>query len=453
MPYTPHTDEDIREMLDTLGLQEVEELFASIPAAVREGSALDLPDSLAEEEVWRVMSNLAARNVGQDRLVSFLGGGVYDTYIPAAVDALSSRSEFLTAYTPYQAEVSQGTLQVIYEWQTFVSRLTGLPVANASMYDGATALVEALLMALAKTRRNRVILPETLNPRYRRVVETYLNGEGVDILTAPRGDDGATDPAALAALIDGTIGAALVQTPNYLGRLEPVDTLAAAVADSGALLVALVNPVSLSVVKPPADWGAAIAVGEAQPLGIPASWGGPLLGFLACAEDLKRQIPGRVAGRTVDGQGRPGYVLTLQTREQHIRREKATSNICTNQGLNMTRAAITLALLGAVGFRALGEANLTRRAALRAVLGRVEGLSFPYDGPAFNELVVRLPGAAADFVDFAREHGVLAGIPLDGSNGCGAGDLLVAVTERRTADEIDYYGTLVRDFLEARGDD
>ena len=453
MPYTPHTDEDIREMLDALGLNEVEELFAAIPAEVRDGAGLDLPDTLSEEEVWRVMSNLAGLNTGQDRLVSFLGGGVYDTYIPAAVDALSSRSEFLTAYTPYQAEVSQGTLQVIYEWQTFVSRLTGLPVANASMYDGATALVEALLMALTKTRRNRVILPETLNPRYRRVVETYLDGEGVEILTVPRGEDGVTDPAALSDLVDETIGAVLVQTPNYLGRLEPADALAAAAVDSGALLVALVNPVSLSVVKPPADWGAAIAVGEAQPLGIPASWGGPLLGFLACAEELKRQIPGRVAGRTVDDKGRPGYVLTLQAREQHIRREKATSNICTNQGLNMTRAAITLALLGGEGFRALGEANLTRRAALRAALGRVEGLAFPCDGPGFNELVVRLPAAARDFAAYARERGVLAGIPLEGFAGCGAGDLLVSVTERRTADEIEFYANLARDFLEARADD
>jgi len=452
MPYTPHTDEDIREMLDAIGVADVKDLFAAIPAEAREGADLDLPASLSEEEVSRVMGNLAAMNVGQDELVSFMGGGVYDTYIPAAVDALASRSEFLTAYTPYQAEVSQGTLQVIYEWQTFVSRLTGLPVANASMYDGATALVEALLMALAKTRRSKVVLPETLNPRYRRVVETYLRGEGVEILTAGRDAAGATDPSELAGLADGTVGAAVLQTPNYLGRLEPVDALAAALGDSGALLVAVVNPVSLAVVKPPAAYGAAIAVGEAQPLGIPCGWGGPLLGFLACEDGLKRQIPGRVVGRTVDNRGRDGYVLTLQTREQHIRRERATSNICSNQGLNMTRAAITLALLGTEGFRALGEANLKRVAALRAVLGGIAGVDLPCAGPCFNELVVRLPGAARDFADHARAHGVLAGIPLDGVAGCGAGDLLVAVTERRTADEIETYGNLLRDYLEARDD-
>ena len=452
MPYTPHTDEDIREMLDAIGASDVEDLFAAIPDEARRDADLDLPASLSEEEVSRVMGNLAAMNAGQDELISFMGGGVYDTYVPAAVDALAGRSEFLTAYTPYQAEVSQGTLQIIYEWQTFVSRLTGLPVANASMYDGATALVEALLMALAKTRRRKVVLPETLNSRYRRVVETYLRGEGVEILTAGRDADGATNPARLAGLVDGTVGAVVVQTPNYLGRLEPVDALAAALGDSGALLVAVVNPVSLAVVKPPAAYGAAIAVGEAQPLGIPCSWGGPLLGFLACEDGLKRQIPGRVVGRTVDSRGRDGYVLTLQTREQHIRREKATSNICSNQGLNMTRAAITLALLGTEGFRALGEANLERVAALRAVIGGVAGVDLPFAGPCFNELVVRLPGSARDFADHARDRGVLAGIPLDGFAGCGAGDLLVAVTERRTADEIETYGNLLRDYLEARDD-
>ncbi len=453
MPYTPHTDRDVREMLDVLGLDDAEQLFASIPATVRERAALDLPDGLSEEEVMRVMGNLAGMNAGQDALVSFLGGGVYDTYAPAAVDAIASRSEYLTAYTPYQAEVSQGTLQTIYEWQTFVSRLTGLPVANASMYDGASALVEAILMALSKTRRRKVVLPEVLNPRWRRVVETHMRGEGVEILTAPRDAGGTVDPAALAELVDDSVGAVVVQTPNYLGRLEPADELAAAVADSGALVVAAVNPVSLSAVRPPAEWGAAIAVGEAQPFGIPTSWGGPLLGFLACTDALKRTIPGRVAGRTVDSKGRDGYVLTLQTREQHIRREKATSNICSNQGLNMTRATIYLALLGREGFRALGEANLVRAAALREVLARIDGVGFPCDGPVFNELTIRLPRSARDFIDYARDRGVLAGLPLDGVAGCGEGDLLVAVTERRTADEIETYGNLVRDFLEGDGDE
>ena len=279
MPYTPHTDQDIREMLDVLGIDEVDRLFDSIPAGLRERADLDLPDGLSEEEVMRVMGNLAAMNSGQDELVSFLGGGVYDTYVPAAVDAVTSRSEFLTAYTPYQPEVSQGTLQTIYEWQTFVSRLTGLPVSNASMYDGASAMVEGVLMALAKTRRKGVVLPETLNPRYRRVAETQLKGMDVEIRVAPRAADGTTDPAALAGLVDETVGAVVVQTPNYLGRLEPARELAAAVAESGALVVAVVNPVSLSVVEPPAAWGGVHRGGRGPALRHPLFLGRPAAGL------------------------------------------------------------------------------------------------------------------------------------------------------------------------------
>ena len=448
MPYTPHTAADIREMLDVLGLASVDDLFRTLPAAVRPQAGLDLPSSLSEEEVWRVMSNLAALNAGQDELASFLGGGVYDAAIPAAVDAVVSRSEFLTAYTPYQPEVSQGTLQVIYEWQTFVERLTGLPVANASMYDGSTALVEGIRMALGRTGRGAVVVPAALNPRYRRVLETNLASEGVKIRTIAVAPDGTTDPAALRAALDAETGAVVIQNPNYLGLIEPVDALAAAARDAGALVVASVNPVSLSLLKTPAEYGAAVATGEAQPFGVPCGWGGPLLGFLSCSDELKRLIPGRVVGRTVDHDGREGYVLTLQTREQHIRREKATSNICSNQGLNMARGTVYLALLGAEGLRELGAANRVRCEALRAILRGIDGVQLPFAGPVFNEFVVRLPRPAREFRAFAREQGILAGIPLDGFAGCGAGDLLVAVTERRTADEIERYGSALRDFLE-----
>jgi glycine dehydrogenase subunit 1 len=453
MPYTSHTPADIRAMLDTIGVDDVDALFKSLPAGVRPAGGLDLPDSLSEEEVWRAMSTLAGLNHAQDELISFLGGGVYDTYVPAAVEAIVSRSEFLTAYTPYQPEVSQGTLQVIYEWQTFITRLTGLPVTNASMYDGASALVEGVLMALSKTRRRKVVAPALLNPRYRRVLETHMAGEGVEIITAPAAADGRTDVDALAALLDDSVGALIVQTPNHLGRIEDGRRLAAAAAAAGALTVASVNPVSLSLLAPPAAWGAAVATGEAQPLGVSVSWGGPLLGFLACTDELKRALPGRVVGRTVDGLGRDGYVLTLQTREQHIRREKATSNICSNQGLNMCRATVYLALLGAEGFRELGEANHLRCAALRAALLAVPDASLPFDGPVFNEFVLRIPGSARAFRDFARTQGVLAGIPLDGFAGCGPGDLLVSVTERRSADEIAYYADVLRDFLAGDGED
>jgi glycine dehydrogenase subunit 1 len=447
MPYTPHTSDDIREMLAVVGVRDPEDLFAPIPEAVRLARPLDLPLGKSEEEVRWVFAALAARNVSQHALVSFLGGGVYDSIIPAAVDAIAQRSEFLTAYTPYQPEVSQGTLQVIYEWQTYVSRLTGLPVANASLYDGATALAEALAAAVAHCRRNKVILPAALNPRYRRVITTMLRGSGVEIVHAELAADGTTAVESLREMANDEVAAVVIQNPNYLGRVEPVVALAEAAKQSGALLIAAVNPVSLASVKAPGEYGADLAVGEAQPLGIPCSYGGPLLGFYASSEALKRRMPGRVVGRTTDGQGRTGYVLTLQTREQHIRREKATSNICTNQGLNALRATVYLAMLGAEGLRDLGTANLTRATALRDTVAAVPGVELPLPGAFFNELVIRLPKPAAEFRAFARERGVLAGIPLDGFAGRDERDLLVAVTEKRTAGEIAGYGELLAQFV------
>jgi len=448
MPYTPHTAADVAAMLERIGVASVDELFDAIPADVRFGGDLDLPPGRTEEEVRRVMKRLAAANHGQEDLVSFLGGGVYDSIIPAAIGAISSRSEFMTAYTPYQAEVSQGTLQVIYEWQTYVCRLTGMAVGNASMYDGATALTEAVRMGVAWRRKPRVVVPATLNPRYRRVMATTLAGEDVAIVEVPRRGDGLTDVDALRRLTAaGDVGAVVIQNPNHLGLIEPAAELAAAAG--GACVVACVNPVSLSLLKAPGEYGAHVAVGEAQPLGIPCSFGGPLLGFLACADELKRLLPGRVVGRTVDHDGRSAYVLTLQTREQHIRREKATSNICSNQGLMALRATVYLALLGAAGLQELGEANRVRAVALQAAVRGAPGVTLPFPGAVFNEFVVRLPKPARDFRAFARERGVLAGIPLDGFAGCGEGDLLVAVTEKRTAADIELYARTLRAWLAA----
>ncbi|MBE0566777.1 MAG: aminomethyl-transferring glycine dehydrogenase subunit GcvPA [Krumholzibacteria bacterium] len=446
MAYVPHTAEDIRAMLSVIGADSVDDLFAHLPAAVRLQRPLDLPPGLSEEEVRRYFRRAALRNHGTGELVCFLGGGVYDAIVPAACDAVVSRSEFLTAYTPYQPEVSQGTLQAIYEWQTYICRLTGLEVANASMYDGATALAEAVSVAVAAKRKKRVVLPGGLNPRYRRVLGTMLAGEGVAIVEAPLTAAGTTDPAALAKLADGS-AAAVIQNPNYLGLVEPVDELAAAAKAGGAAVIACVNPVSLAVLKSPGEYGAELAVGEAQPFGINLGWGGPLLGFLACSDEHKRRIPGRVVGRTSDSRGQDGYVLTLQTREQHIRREKATSNICSNQGLNALRATVYLAMLGGDGLPDLGQANLVRAAALRRRLLEVRGVTLPFPGPVFNEFVLRLPRPARLFRAFARRRGVLAGIPLAGFAGCGDGDLLVAVTEKRTAAEIEQYGRLVADFV------
>jgi glycine dehydrogenase subunit 1 len=448
MAYVPHTPEDVRAMLETVGAASVDDLFASIPAAVRLGRDLDLPPGLSEEEVRRVLADLAGENITQQDLVSFLGGGVYDSVIPAACDAIASRSELLTAYTPYQAEVSQGTLQVIYEWQTYISRLTGLPVANASMYDGSTALGEALTLALgAQRRKRRIVLPALLNPRWRQVCWTMLRGFDTEIVTAPPASDGTTDPAALAELVDDQTAAVVIQTPNYLGCVEPAQQLADAARAHGAMVVAAVNPVSLSLLQTPAEYGADIAVGEAQPFGVPCQAGGPLLGFFATTEKLTRRIPGRVVGRTVDRHGADAYVLTLQTREQHIRREKATSNICSNMGLNATRATVYLAMLGGTGLRELGEANLTRLAALRREVAAVDGVELPFPGPAFNETVIRLPRPARAFREHARAFGLLAGIPLDGVPGCSENDLLVAVTEKRTAEDIGLFGEALAAFV------
>ena len=447
MPYVPHTAADIQAMLKVIGKKSVDDLFAPLPAGVRLGRDLELPSGMSEEEVRRVFQQAARRNRGQGDLVSFLGGGLYDAIIPAAVDALVSRSEFLTAYTPYQPEVSQGTLQAIYEWQTYICRLTGLDVANASMYDGATALAEGLGVMVAGRRKQTVVLPRNLNPRYRRVVQTTMNGQGVQVLDAPVGPDGTLDLDGLSKLLDDRVAAVVVQNPNYLGLVEPVSELSKIVQDAGVGLVAVVNPVSLSLLQTPGEYGADLAVGEAQPFGIPTSWGGPLLGFLACGDKLKRLIPGRVVGRTKDDRGQAGYVLTLQTREQHIRREKATSNICSNQGLNALRATVYLAMLGAEGLLELGQANLTRIEALRRRAAAVPGVQIPFAGPVFNETVLRLDRSAADFCSFARKHGFLPGIPLGGFPGCTDNDLLVAVTEKRTTAEIDRFGEILAEFL------
>lgn len=451
MPYVPHSSADIQYMLQVMGQQSIADLFAHLPENIRLQRPLDLPDGLTEEEVRRYFGKIARRNHGMGELVSFLGAGVYDAIIPAACDAIVSRSEFLTAYTPYQPEVSQGTLQAIYEWQSFICRLTGLDVSNASMYDGSTALNEALSMLIAAKRKKVIALPATLNPRWRRVVNTYMQGEGIEVLEVPVGPQGTTDTEALGTILSSEVAAFVIPNPNFLGLIEPVDELTAIADEAGVAIVAAVNPVSLSVLKSPAEYGAAVAVGEAQPFGINPGWGGPLLGFLACSEAHKRRIPGRIVGRTKDNRGNNGYVLTLQTREQHIRREKATSNICSNQGLNALRATVYLSMLGSGGLAELGEANLVRCAALRQRLSQVPGVSLPFDGPVFNEFVVRLNRPAVDFQAFARQNGVLAGLALDGMAGCGVGDLLVAVTEKRTAAEIDSFGDLFAEFLSGEG--
>jgi glycine dehydrogenase subunit 1 len=438
MPYTYHTDEDRRTMLEALGLASEEDLVDVIPEKLRIKGLLPIEKGKTEPETLRAMGKLSRANTPAAQLVSYLGGGIYDHTVPSVVKNLTSRPEFATAYTPYQPEASQGTLQVIFEFQTHISRLTRLPVANASMYDGATALAEACLMAAKITRRDLVLVPYALNPRYLRVVKSYLGGQKIEVRALPASETGDIDAGALSRELGERVAAVVVQTPNYFGVLEQPWQYEKHIHAAGALLVASVDPVSLSILRPPGEYGADIAVGECQPLGNDMSYGGPLVGFMACKQEYIRQMPGRIVSATHDVDGREAFVLTLQTREQHIRREKATSNICTNQGLLATRSTIHLSLLGEQAFSELGRVCHERARKLAAAIAACEGYSLRYRAPYFREFVVSCPTDAAGIVETARREGILAGIPLSRYFGATARNLLlVAVTEKNQDEDAD----------------
>jgi glycine dehydrogenase subunit 1 len=398
-------------MLDVLGLERIEDLFASIPAKLRLERPLGLDRGRSEMEVLAELERLASRNDHAGALDWFLGAGVYPHFVPSAVDALASRAEFTTAYTPYQPEISQGTLQAIFEWQTMCCALTGLEVANASLYDGASATAEAALMALRVTRRRRVAVSGALHPHWRQVLDTYLDGLDVEVSTLPRDDEGRT------RVDDDAVGdetaCVILQQPSFLGVVEPVAPAAQVAHARGALLVVAVSEaLSLGLLRPPGDQGADIVCGEAQSLGVPMGFGGPHLGFLAARQKHVRQLPGRLVGETVDTKGKRGFVLTLSTREQHIRRERATSNICTNQGLCLLMATIHLALLGRRGLTALARRNLEKAEYAKARVRETPGLSLPLAAPTFNEFVVGLPGPADAALARAREAGCMGGLDL-----------------------------------------
>ncbi len=438
MPYTYHTDDERDAMLRTLGVKSEDELIDVIPEKYHLRSLLPIEKGRTEPETLRVMSLLSRANRPAGHLVSFLGGGIYDHTVPSVVKNLTSRPEFATAYTPYQPEASQGTLQVIFEFQTHISRLTRLPVANASMYDGATALAEACLMAAKITGRDVVLVPRALNPRYLRVVKSYVSGQRVEIRTIPSTAAGDIDATTLKRELGEKVAALVVQTPNYFGVLERGWELERDVHAAGALVVASVDPVSLSLLRPPGEWGADIAVGECQPLGNEMSFGGPLVGFMACRQEFIRQMPGRIVSATRDVDGRDAFVLVLQTREQHIRREKATSNICTNQGLLATRTCIYLSLLGEHGFAELGRVCHARARKLADMMAACDGYALAYPGPFFREFVVACPTDAETVVAAARKENVLAGIPLSRYFGPPARQhLLVAVTEKHQDEDFD----------------
>jgi glycine dehydrogenase subunit 1 len=426
------TDADREEMLAAIGVASVEELFRDIPEAVRFPGRLDLEPALSEPELVRHLEELAAKNVDTTKELSFLGAGIYDHYVPAVVDAVLQRGEFLTAYTPYQPELSQGVLQAIFEYQTAICELTAMDVSNASGYDGTTVAADACLVARDVTGRQKVVLAETLNPQVRQVVKTYAVGFGLEVVEVPH-DGGTTDPEAVRRAAEGA-AAVLFQQPNFFGCLEPAPDLAAAANDAGALPVAHVDPVSLGVLEAPGNYGCALAIGEGQSAGNYQSYAGPHYGFLASKSDHIRRLPGRIIGETTDVNGDRGYVLTLQTREQHIRREKATSNMTTNQTLLALAGLVHLSWLGPQGLREVGETCLALGAYAQERLGLP--LAFP-DKPTFKEFAVRVPGSAREAIAAARKQGVHPGYAL-GRDYEGMDDvLLVAVTEKRTPADVD----------------
>jgi glycine dehydrogenase subunit 1 len=426
--FTPHTPDDIREMLAALGASDVGDLFETIPDALRD-PAMDLLPSMSEPEVVRHVSELAARNAPAASGANFLGGGLYDHYVPAAVRALASRGEFATAYTPYQAEASQGTLQALFEYQTMIAELFGLDVSNASLYDGGTALVEAVNLTAMRREARRVLLCPGTNPRYARVLDTYAGGLGIEVEVLPETDFG-TEPGAIAeAARDEHVLAVVIQQPNTYGFLQEASELAAAASDAGAVVIGIADPMTLGVVAPPGEWGAQIGIAEGRALGNPMSFGGQCVGFFACTNEFARHMPGRLVGETVDADGRRGYVLTLQAREQHIKREKAGSNICTNQTLFALASAFHLAWLGPQGLRRVGEisATLAHRAAEMIADTPFELAS---TRPFVREFALRGPGnrPAAEVVAELHHRGVWAG-PVSSEHP----DVFnVAFTEQRT---------------------
>jgi glycine dehydrogenase subunit 1 len=444
MRYLPHTKEEIAAMLATIGKASIDELFEQIPKEVRLARPLAIEAALDEASLMRHLDQLSHKNRGAE-LTSFLGAGAYDHPISAAVDQLLLRSEFYTAYTPYQPEVAQGTLQSIFEFQTIVSELMGLPVANASMYDGASAAAEAVLMAKRLTRRERVLVSSGVHPHYRETIDTYLQGIGSGkdaIATLPIGDDGRPDLGALGERTSEELATVVIGYPNFYGCVTDVRRAADIAHRHGALLITLTQePFALSLLEPPGELGADIAVGEGQPLGIPLQFGGPYAGLLACREgrEYLQQIPGRLVGETVDKNGERGYVLTLATREQHIRRERATSNICTNTGLCALAVTIRMCMLGKQGFLEAGRQCLAKAEYLKAKIKALSGYSLVYPStPTFNEFAARVRGgSAARVVEALEPKGFLAGLDLGRVDPKRSDQLLVAVTERATRADLD----------------
>ncbi len=452
MPFIPHTEADVEAMLKAIGVASVEDLFDEIPEHLRAGGLASIPEGVWETQIARLMRERASQD---GTYTNFIGAGAYEHHIPAAVWEITTRGEFYSAYTPYQAEASQGTLQLLYEYQTMMSRLTGMDVSNASLYDGASALAEAVLMAVRSHKKSRrILIPRTVHPIYRQVVHTIVKNQRIELVEVPYdAEDGHTDPRVLQKHAGGELAALVVPQPNFFGVLEEVDALTDWAHERKAFTIALVNPTALALLKPPGEWGADgadIAVGEGQPLGAPLSSGGPYYGFMCCKQGLVRQMPGRIVGRTVDKDGKTGFTLTLQAREQHIRRSKATSNICTNQGLIVTASAIYMSLLGPEGLERVAAQCHANTLATVDRLTTIAGVDRVFRRPLFHEAVLRLNAPVGDVLRALEAQAILGGYDLAPYYPELGNAVLVCATETRTQEDIEQYGFHLERILSKR---
>ena len=438
MDFVPHTEEEFREMLDEIGVQSFDELLANIPPELR-NYEMRIPDGMCEMEVRSLVTSLAKNNFPTTEFDSYLGGGAYEHYIPSVVGHLAGRSEFYTAYTPYQAEASQGSLQAMFEYQTAICELTGMEISNSSLYDAGSAVAEAATASLRVTRnRNKIVISTAVHPEHRDILKTYMKGMGVEVVEVGY-DNGSTDISALDAAIDDNTAGVVLQSPNMFGCIEQMESASTAAHDKNAVFIAVVNPMSLSILKPPGEYGADIAVGDGQPLGIPLSYGGPYLGFFACTEKILRKVPGRLIGLARDTKGRRGFVMTLQAREQHIRRDRATSNICTNQALMAIRALVYLCCLGKEGIREVGEINVRNSHYLSEKLRSAPGMTMQFDVPFFNEFVVKTDAPPEELNERLLEHGIIGGVPLGWWYPELTDCMLLCATETKTKEQMDTF--------------
>ncbi|MEZ2717043.1 aminomethyl-transferring glycine dehydrogenase subunit GcvPA [Bacillus circulans] len=442
--YLPMTEQDQKEMLAAIGVSSVEDLFSDIPEKVRFQGNYSIKPAKSESALLKELTKLAQKNADAKANVSFLGAGVYDHYSPVIVDHVLSRSEFYTAYTPYQPEISQGELQAIFEFQTMICELTGMDVANSSMYDGATALAEAGMLSAGTTKRKKILLSSAVHPEAKEVVKTYAKGQYIEVQEIPH-KDGITDIEALEDMVDDTVAAVMIQYPNFFGRVEPLKDLEAIIHAHKSLFVVSSNPLALGALTPPGNFQADIVVGDAQPFGIPMGFGGPHCGYFAVTSKLMRKVPGRLVGQTVDDNGQRGFVLTLQAREQHIRRDKATSNICSNQALNALAASVAMTALGKHGVKEMAIANIQKAHYAKTKL-KEAGFEIVYEGPSFNEFIIKCNSSISAVNRALLEKGMIGGYDLGRDFKQLENHMLIAVTELRTKEEIDEFVAEMEDY-------